>query len=75
MKTNCHHVSDFDRGRIVAHQDFGLSYREIDRRVNCTAMTMKRVCRVWTEKKEEPGEDQLVHQGVPQRVKIGTSDD
>lgn len=46
---NYHHVSDFDRGRIVAYRDVGLPYREIGRRVNCTAMTVMRVCRVWTE--------------------------
>lgn len=38
------HVSDFDRGRIVAYRDCGLSYRSIAARVGRDPMT---VCRIW----------------------------
>lgn len=49
--TDNHRISfrSYIRGRIVAYRDVGLSYREIGRRVNCTAMTVMRVCRVWRE--------------------------
>lgn len=41
--------SNFDRGRIVSYRNIGLSYREIGCCVNCTVMTIMRVCCVWTE--------------------------
>lgn len=39
-------------------------YSEIRRRVNCSAMTVMPVCRVWTEKENELKEDLLVTRGV-----------
>ncbi|KAI4457829.1 integrase-like catalytic domain superfamily [Holotrichia oblita] len=38
-----------DRDRTVVYQDVGLSYGETGRRVNCTAMAVMRMCRVWIE--------------------------
>lgn len=37
-------------------------------------MSVMRVCRVWPKKGEEYEEDQLVSRGVPQKVKVGASD-
>lgn len=52
--------------------DVGLSYNEIGRYINCTAMMVMRVCVLCGQKKlEEHEEDQLVNRGVPQNVKIG----
>ncbi|GFU64117.1 HTH_Tnp_Tc3_2 domain-containing protein [Trichonephila clavipes] len=37
-------VSEFDRGRIVAHRDCGLSFREIGSRVGRNQTTLMRIC-------------------------------
>ncbi|GFY27204.1 uncharacterized protein TNCV_2068251 [Trichonephila clavipes] len=37
-------VSDFDRGRIVAYRDCGLSFKEIGSRVGRNQTTVMRIC-------------------------------
>ncbi|MBJ4999813.1 IS630 family transposase [Salmonella enterica subsp. enterica serovar Hadar] len=41
------HVSEFDRGRIVAYRDCGLSYRSIAARVGRDPMTVSRIWNRW----------------------------
>ncbi|GFW54870.1 transposable element Tcb1 transposase [Trichonephila clavipes] len=40
-------VSEFDRGRIVAYRDCGLSFREIGSRVGRNQTTVMRICDRW----------------------------
>ncbi|GFY05740.1 uncharacterized protein TNCV_4404071 [Trichonephila clavipes] len=40
-------VSEFDRGRIVAYQDCGLSFRKIGSRVGRNQTTVMRICDRW----------------------------
>ncbi|GFU14513.1 transposable element Tcb1 transposase [Trichonephila clavipes] len=42
-------VSEFDRGRIVAFRDCGLSFREIGRRVGRNQTTVMRICDRWMQ--------------------------
>ncbi|GFU44518.1 transposable element Tcb1 transposase [Trichonephila clavipes] len=42
-------VSQFDRGRIVAYQDCGLSFREIGSRVGRKPTTVMRICDRWMQ--------------------------
>ncbi|GFS90808.1 transposable element Tcb1 transposase [Trichonephila clavipes] len=42
-------VSEFDRGRIVAYQDCGLSFREIGSRVGRNQTTVMRICDRWMQ--------------------------
>ncbi|GFY25808.1 transposable element Tcb1 transposase [Trichonephila clavipes] len=42
-------VSEFNRGRIVAYQDCGLSFREIGSRVGRNQTTVKRICDRWMQ--------------------------
>ncbi|GFW85908.1 transposable element Tcb1 transposase [Trichonephila clavipes] len=42
-------VSEFDRGRIVAYRDCGLSFREIGSRVGRNQTTVMRICDRWME--------------------------
>ncbi|GFX42078.1 transposable element Tcb1 transposase [Trichonephila clavipes] len=44
-------VSEFDRGRIVAYRDCGLSFREIGRRVGRNQTTVMRICDRWTDRR------------------------
>ncbi|GFV57106.1 HTH_Tnp_Tc3_2 domain-containing protein [Trichonephila clavipes] len=37
------HISDFDKGQIVAYQDYGLSYRSIATRIGRDPMTVDRI--------------------------------
>lgn len=43
------HVSEFDRGRIIAYRDCGLSYRDIAARVGRDPMTSKRIWDRWVQ--------------------------
>ncbi|GFU83796.1 transposable element Tc1 transposase [Trichonephila clavipes] len=43
-------VSEYDRGRIVAYRDCGLSYREIGSRVGRNQTTLMRICGLWMQK-------------------------
>ncbi|GFY14467.1 transposable element Tcb1 transposase [Trichonephila clavipes] len=43
-------VSEFDRGRIVAYRDSGLSLREIGSRVGRNQTTVMRICDRWMQK-------------------------
>ncbi|GFU97288.1 transposable element Tcb1 transposase [Trichonephila clavipes] len=43
-------VSEFDRGRIVAYRDCGLSFREIGSRVGRNQTTVIRICDHWMQK-------------------------
>ncbi|GFW87766.1 transposable element Tcb1 transposase [Trichonephila clavipes] len=40
-------ASDFDRGRIAAYRDCGLSFREIGSRVGQNQTTVMRICDRW----------------------------
>ncbi|GFW33488.1 transposable element Tcb1 transposase [Trichonephila clavipes] len=40
-------VSEFDRGRIVAYRNYGLSFREIGSRVGRHQTTVMRICDSW----------------------------
>ncbi|GFX14950.1 transposable element Tcb1 transposase [Trichonephila clavipes] len=42
-------VSEFDRGRIVAYRDCGLSFREIGSRVGRNQTTVMRICDRWRQ--------------------------
>ncbi|GFW32876.1 transposable element Tcb1 transposase [Trichonephila clavipes] len=42
-------VSEFDRGRIVAYRDCGLSFREIGIRVERNQTTVMRICDRWMQ--------------------------
>ncbi|GFT98301.1 uncharacterized protein TNCV_2903981 [Trichonephila clavipes] len=42
-------VSEFDRGRIVAYRDCGLSFREIGKRVGRNQTTVIRICDRWMQ--------------------------
>ncbi|GFS92756.1 transposable element Tcb1 transposase [Trichonephila clavipes] len=42
-------VSEFDRGRIVAYRDCGLSFREIGNRVGRNQTTVMRICDRWMQ--------------------------
>ncbi|GFT39931.1 transposable element Tcb1 transposase [Trichonephila clavipes] len=42
-------VSEFDRGRIVAYRDCGLSFREIGSRVGRNQTTVMRICERWMQ--------------------------
>ncbi|GFS75381.1 transposable element Tcb1 transposase [Trichonephila clavipes] len=43
-------VSEFERGRIVAYRDFGLSFRQIGSRVGRNQTTVMRICDRWMQK-------------------------
>ncbi|GFX04123.1 transposable element Tcb1 transposase [Trichonephila clavipes] len=42
-------VSEFDRGRIVAYRDCGLSFRKIGSRVGRNQTTVMRICDLWMQ--------------------------
>ncbi|GFU64371.1 transposable element Tcb1 transposase [Trichonephila clavipes] len=42
-------VSEFDRGRIVAYRDCGLSFRKIGSRIGQNQTTVKRICDHWMQ--------------------------
>ncbi|GFV33043.1 uncharacterized protein TNCV_3364951 [Trichonephila clavipes] len=42
-------VSEFDRGRIVAYRECGLSFREISSRVGQNQTTVMRLCDRWMQ--------------------------
>ncbi|GFV28224.1 transposable element Tcb1 transposase [Trichonephila clavipes] len=42
-------VSEFDRGRIVAYRDCGLSFREIGSRVGRNQTAVMRICDCWMQ--------------------------
>ncbi|GFX58737.1 transposable element Tc1 transposase [Trichonephila clavipes] len=42
-------VSEFDRGRIVAYRDCGLSFRKIGSRVGRNQTTVMRICDRWMQ--------------------------
>ncbi|GFU32555.1 transposable element Tcb1 transposase [Trichonephila clavipes] len=43
-------LSEFDRGRIVAYRDSGLSFREVGSRVGRNQTTVMRICDRWLKK-------------------------
>ncbi|GFU27180.1 HTH_Tnp_Tc3_2 domain-containing protein [Trichonephila clavipes] len=45
----CTHVSDFDKGRIVAYWDCGLPYRSVAARVGRNSMTVSRIWNRWVQ--------------------------
>ncbi|GFU63836.1 transposable element Tc1 transposase [Trichonephila clavipes] len=42
-------VSEFDRGRIVAYRDCGLSFRKIGSRAGRNQITVRRICDRWVQ--------------------------
>ncbi|GFW13776.1 transposable element Tcb1 transposase [Trichonephila clavipes] len=42
-------LSEFDRGRIMAYRDCGLSFREIGSRVGRNQTTVMRICNRWMQ--------------------------
>ncbi|GFV99200.1 transposable element Tcb1 transposase [Trichonephila clavipes] len=44
-----HQVSEFDRGRIVAYRDCGISFTEIGSRVGRNQTTVMRICDRWMQ--------------------------
>ncbi|GFX14725.1 transposable element Tcb1 transposase [Trichonephila clavipes] len=42
-------LSEFDRGRIVAYRDCGLSLREIGSRIGRNQATVMRICNRWMQ--------------------------
>lgn len=53
------HVSEFDRGRIVAYRDCGLSFREIGDRVGRNQATVMRICNRWMQEGTTDRRDRL----------------
>ncbi|GFS92899.1 transposable element Tcb1 transposase [Trichonephila clavipes] len=47
-------VSEFKKGRIVAYQDFELSFGEIGSRVGRNQTTVMRICYRWMQKGSAP---------------------
>lgn len=47
VRRNYRQVSEFDRGRIIAFREVGLSYRDIARRVNRNQSTIMRCCQAY----------------------------
>ncbi|GFV82419.1 HTH_Tnp_Tc3_2 domain-containing protein [Trichonephila clavipes] len=43
------HVSDFDKGRVVAYRDYGLSYHNIAARVGRDAITVSKIYNRWVQ--------------------------
>ncbi|UYV70135.1 hypothetical protein LAZ67_7001931 [Cordylochernes scorpioides] len=56
-------VSEFDRGRILAYRDCGLSFREIGSRVGRNQTTVMRICDRWMQ---EGSMDRRVRSHPPQ---------
>ncbi|GFV50673.1 transposable element Tcb1 transposase [Trichonephila clavipes] len=52
-------VSEFDRGRIVAYRDCGLSFREIGSRVGRNQTTLMRICDRWMQEGTTDRRDRL----------------
>ncbi|GFS53723.1 transposable element Tcb1 transposase [Trichonephila clavipes] len=48
-------VSEFDRGRIVAYRDCGLSFRKIGSRVGRNQATVMRICDHWMQEGKRRG--------------------
>ncbi|GFW82117.1 transposable element Tcb1 transposase [Trichonephila clavipes] len=44
-------VSEFDRGKIVAYRDCGLSFRKIGSRVGLNQTTVMRICDRWNQER------------------------
>ncbi|GFS49466.1 transposable element Tcb1 transposase [Trichonephila clavipes] len=64
-------VSEFDRGRIVAYRDCGLSFREIGSRIGENQTTVMRICDRWMQ---EGTTDQLGQSHPPQcSISLGYS--
>jgi len=48
-RSSLEHISEFDRGRIVAYSDRGLSFKDIGNRVGRKQLTVMRVCNCWMQ--------------------------
>ncbi|GFS75222.1 uncharacterized protein TNCV_719311 [Trichonephila clavipes] len=48
-------VSEFDRGRILAYRDCGLSFREIGSHVGRNQITVMRICDRWMQERTTDG--------------------
>ncbi|GFV09832.1 hypothetical protein TNCV_2598861 [Trichonephila clavipes] len=65
-------VSKFDRGRIVAYRDCGLSFREIDSRVGLNQTTVMQICyRVGCRRVRRTDVVDRIHLSTPVQVRTG----
>ncbi|GFY30731.1 uncharacterized protein TNCV_3118911 [Trichonephila clavipes] len=62
-------VSEFDRGRIVAYRDCGLSFREIGSRVGRNQTTVTRICDVGCRRVRRTYVVDLIHLSAPLHVR------
>ncbi|GFX31133.1 transposable element Tcb1 transposase [Trichonephila clavipes] len=58
-------VSEFDRGRIVAYRDCGLSLREIGSRVGRNQTTVMRICDRWMRRVRRTEVVDCIHISAP----------
>ncbi|KFM73816.1 Transposable element Tc1 transposase, partial [Stegodyphus mimosarum] len=63
QRSSFYQVSEFDRGRIVAYRECGLSFREIGSRVGRNQTTVMRLCDHWMQ---ESKTDRRVQSHPPQ---------
>ncbi|GFU60733.1 transposable element Tcb1 transposase [Trichonephila clavipes] len=64
-------VSEFDRGRIVAYRDCGLSFREIGSRVGRKQTTIMRIYDSWKQEGMTTDVVDRIHLSAPLHVKTG----
>ncbi|GFX19782.1 transposable element Tc1 transposase [Trichonephila clavipes] len=64
-------VFEFDRGRIVACRDCGLSFREICQRVGRNQANMMRMCHHWMQEEMMDRRDDRTHLVTPLPVMTG----
>ncbi|GFT83237.1 transposable element Tcb1 transposase [Trichonephila clavipes] len=63
-------VSEFDRGRIVAYRDCGLSFREIGSRVGRNQTTVMRMCDRWMQEGTTDRRGDRIHLSAPLHSRI-----
>ncbi|GFX58866.1 uncharacterized protein TNCV_805701 [Trichonephila clavipes] len=64
-------VSEFDRGRIVAYRDCGLSFREIGSRAGRNQTTAMRICDRWMRICDRTDVVDRIHLSAPLHVRTG----
>ncbi|GFW84815.1 transposable element Tcb1 transposase [Trichonephila clavipes] len=62
-------VSEFDRGRIVAYRDSGLSFRKIGSRVGRNQVTVMRICDRWMQESTKDRRGRPIYFSVPLHVR------
>ncbi|GFV38415.1 uncharacterized protein TNCV_4392961 [Trichonephila clavipes] len=63
------HVSEFDRGKIVAYRDCGLYFREIGSRVGQNQTTVMRICDRWMQEGTTDRRGDHIHLSAPLHVR------